>query len=111
MAKSSFNNSPTPKEQDVLFVIRLLEEELAQETTVREKIMSKVLLSAVAVCCLAYALFCVGIMLLVWNTQPFSVAIFTTLLVALVVMMMPGFFLKHRHKRVISELALGRAAL
>ena len=73
--------------------------------------MSKVLLSAVGICCLAFALFTMGIILLVWNTQPLSVALFTTLLAALTLVLMPGFFLKHRHKRVISELALGRAAL
>jgi uncharacterized integral membrane protein len=95
----------------VQFVIKLLEEEMAENTTLREKVMSRVLLSSVGVCCAAFMLFCVGIILLVWNTQPLSVALFTSVLTGLIVIMMPGFFLKHRHKRVISELKLGRAAL
>lgn len=103
--------STNPKERDVQFVVRLLDEEIEGETTMREKIMPKILLSAVGVCVAAFALFCVGILLLVWNTQPFSVAITTSILTGLGVVIMPGFFLQHRHKRVISQLKLGRAAL
>ncbi|KAG8682344.1 hypothetical protein FRC09_016833 [Ceratobasidium sp. 395] len=102
---------PTPQERDVQFVIKLLEREMDGETTLREKLMAKVLLCGVGICCAAFALFCVGIMLLVWNTQPRSVALVTTVLTALCILVMPGFFLEHRHKRVISRLKLGRAAL
>ncbi|KAG9104449.1 hypothetical protein FRC06_002395 [Ceratobasidium sp. 370] len=100
-----------PKERDVQIVIKMLENEMNGDTTVREKVMARVLLCGVGVCCAAFALFCVGIMLLVWNTQPASVALFTTILTGLSIAVMPGFFLEHRHKRVISELKLERAAL
>ncbi|CAE6442890.1 hypothetical protein RSOLAG1IB_01267 [Rhizoctonia solani AG-1 IB] len=100
-----------PRERDVQFVINMIDEEMNGEATVREKIVSKILLSAVGICCSAFALFAVGIMLLVWNTQPFDVALSTTIILALNLILMPGFFLKHRHKRVISQLSLGRAAL
>ncbi|KEP44870.1 putative transmembrane protein, partial [Rhizoctonia solani 123E] len=103
--------TPTPRERDVQFVIRLIDEEMKGDTTIREKIVSKILLCAVAICCSAFALFAVGIMLLVWNTQPFDVALSTSILLGLNLILMPGFFLKHRHKRVISQLSLGRAAL
>ncbi|KAJ1307363.1 hypothetical protein OPQ81_001468 [Rhizoctonia solani] len=103
--------SPNPRERDVQFVINMIDDEMNGDTTVREKILSKILLSAVAICCSAFALFAVGIMLLVWNTQPFDVALSTTILLGLNLILMPGFFLKHRHKRVISQLSLGRAAL
>ncbi|CUA75954.1 hypothetical protein RSOLAG22IIIB_01957 [Rhizoctonia solani] len=103
--------SPNPRERDVQFVISLIDEELNGDTTIREKIVSKILLCAVGICCSAFALFAVAIMLLVWNTQPFDVALSTTILLALNLILMPGFFLKHRHKRVISQLSLGRAAL
>lgn len=102
---------PNPRERDVQYVINMIDEELKGDTTLREKIISKVLLSAVGICCAAFALFAVGIMLLVWNTQPFDVAISTTIILGLNLILMPGFFLKHRHKRVISQLSLGRAAL
>ncbi|QRV89941.1 hypothetical protein RhiJN_17959 [Ceratobasidium sp. AG-Ba] len=103
--------SSNPRERDVQFIIQLLNEEIKGETTFREKLMPRILLSAVGVCVAAFALFCVGILMLVWNTQPFSVAVTTTVLTGLCVMLMPGFFLQHRHKRVISRLKLGRAAL
>ncbi|KAG9098490.1 hypothetical protein FS749_003719, partial [Ceratobasidium sp. UAMH 11750] len=100
-----------PKEKDVQIVIKMLEDEMNGDTTIREKVMARVLLCAVGVCCAAFTLFCVGIILLVWNTQPASVALFTSVLTGLCVAVMPGFFLQHRHKRVISELKLGRAAI
>lgn len=100
-----------PRERDVQFVISMIDEEIdGGDATIREKIVSKVLLCAVGVCCGAFALFCVGIVLLTWNTQPMSVALFTSVLLGCNLVLMPGFFLKHRHKRVISQLALGRAA-
>ncbi|KAG8690721.1 hypothetical protein FRC11_009516 [Ceratobasidium sp. 423] len=102
---------PNPRERDVKFVIRMIDEEMEGDTTMREKIVSKILLSAVGICCGAFALFAVAIMLLVWNTQPLDVSISTTILLILNLVLMPGFFLKHRHKHVISQLSLGRAAL
>ncbi|CAE6413038.1 unnamed protein product [Rhizoctonia solani] len=104
-------STPNPRERDVQFVINLIDEEMRGDTTIREKIVSKILLCAVGICCSAFALFAVGIMLLVWNTQPFDVALSTTILLGLNLILIPGFFLKHRHKRVISQLSLGRAAL
>ncbi|QRW17763.1 hypothetical protein RhiXN_02687 [Rhizoctonia solani] len=102
--------APNPRERDVQFVINMIDEEMSGDTTLREVIVSKILLCAVGICCAAFALFAVGIMLLVWNTQPFDVALSTTILLGLNLIIMPGFFLKHRHKRVISQLSLGRAA-
>ncbi|CAE7102892.1 unnamed protein product [Rhizoctonia solani] len=102
---------PNPRERDVQYVINMIDEELNGDTTIREKIVSKILLCAVGICCAAFALFAVAIMLLVWNTQPFDVALSTTILLVFNLVLMPGFFLKHRHKRVISQLSLGRAAL
>lgn len=104
-------HGPNPRERDVQFVINMIDDEMNGETTVREKLLSKILLSAVGICVSAFALFAVAIMLLVWNTQPLGVAVFTTVLLILNLVLMPGFFLKHRHKRVISQLSLGRAAL
>lgn len=112
-AKSHFHGGAhlNPRERDVQFVINMIDEEINDgPATIREKLVSKVLLCAVGVCCGAFALFCVGIVLLTWNTQPMSVALFTSVLLGLNLLLMPGFFLKHRHKRVISQLALGRAA-
>ncbi|CAE6426682.1 unnamed protein product [Rhizoctonia solani] len=103
--------SANPRERDVQFVINMIDEEMNGDTTIRERIVSKILLCAVGICCAAFALFAVGIMLLVWNTQPFDVALSTTIILGLNLILMPGFFLKHRHKRVISQLSLGRAAL
>ncbi|CAE6456345.1 unnamed protein product [Rhizoctonia solani] len=108
---SHMQPSPNPRERDVQYVINMIDEEMRGDITIREKIVSKVLLSAVGICCAAFALFAVAIMLLVWNTQPFDVALSTTILLVFNLVLMPGFFLKHRHKRVISQLSLGRAAL
>ncbi|KAF8666708.1 hypothetical protein RHS04_09540 [Rhizoctonia solani] len=59
-----------PRERDVQFVISMIDEEMSKDTTLREVIVSKILLCSVGICCAAFALFAVGIMLLVWNTQP-----------------------------------------
>ncbi|KAF8754090.1 hypothetical protein RHS01_06317 [Rhizoctonia solani] len=61
--------APNPRERDVQFVI-MIDEEMSKDTTLREVIVSKILLCSVGICCAAFALFAVGIMLLVWNTQP-----------------------------------------
>lgn len=62
--------SLNPRERDVQFVVEMIEQEIEGKTTLREKLIAKVLLSAVGICCAAFALFALGIELLVWNTQP-----------------------------------------
>ncbi|KAG8713833.1 hypothetical protein FRC11_010817 [Ceratobasidium sp. 423] len=79
--------------------------------TFRERILSCVLLSPLVACLPSFGLFTTGILLLTWDTQPIAVAIFTSITVFICVVPLFGFFLKHRHKHVISYLNLGRPSL
>ncbi|KAG8698412.1 hypothetical protein FRC08_005925 [Ceratobasidium sp. 394] len=80
-------------------------------TTMRERTVSLTLLSPLVVCCTAFLLFCTGILMLTWNKQPRSVAIFTSATVLVCVIPLACFFLRHRHKHVIQRLNLSRPAL
>ncbi|KAG8679664.1 hypothetical protein FRC08_016822 [Ceratobasidium sp. 394] len=102
---------PNPRDEDIQRVIELIKKERQAKTTMREHLMSKVLLSALGVCCAAFGLFCAGIVMLTWNKQPRSVAIFTSAVILVCLLLLPGFFLEHRHKHVISHLNLHRPAL
>ncbi|KAG8791917.1 hypothetical protein FRC12_007832 [Ceratobasidium sp. 428] len=102
---------PNPRDEDIQRVIELIKKEKEKKTTVREHLMSKVLLSALGLCCAAFGLFCAGIVMLTWNKQPRSVAIFTSAVIFVCLLLLPGFFLEHRHKHVISHLNLHRPAL
>lgn len=99
--------SPNPHERDVQFVVNLIDEEIDGEATIREKILSNVLFIAINVYSGAAVLFSLGILLLVWNTQPMLVALFTSVLWGLNWSLLPMFYMKHRPKRVISQMALG----
>ncbi|KAB5588119.1 hypothetical protein CTheo_8441 [Ceratobasidium theobromae] len=100
-----------PRERYVQLVVEAIEQKIEGETTIRERLMAKALVSAIGIHCAAFILFVLGIELLVWNTQPLSVSVFTSVLLGLNLLLMVGFFLKHRRKRVIGELALRRAEL
>lgn len=104
---------PNPRDEDIRRVIEIIEQEKKEkggDTTIREHIMSKVLLSALGLVCAAFGLFCAGIVMLVWNKQPQPVAIFTSVIVVCCSSLLPGLFLKHRHKHVISQINLQRPA-
>ncbi|CAE6449184.1 unnamed protein product [Rhizoctonia solani] len=97
-------------------ILELLKEEKVKDTgmpgcTLRERILSCVLLSPLIACLPTFALFTTGILLLAWDKQPLPVAIFTTVTVFICVVPLCGFFLKHRHKHVISHIYLGRPSL
>ncbi|KAB5589108.1 hypothetical protein CTheo_7454 [Ceratobasidium theobromae] len=103
-----------PRDEDIRRVLQILEREKKEpngDTTVRERLMSKVLLSALMICTAAFVLFCCGIIMLVWNKQRKPVAIFTSAIVLVCGSLIPLFFLKHRRKHVISQFNLGRPAL
>ncbi|QRV91222.1 hypothetical protein RhiJN_19240 [Ceratobasidium sp. AG-Ba] len=102
---------PNPRDEDIQRVIELIRKEKESKTTIREHIMSKVLLCAVGLCSAAFGLFCAGIVLLVWNKQPRWVATFTSGVILACLLLLPGFFLQHRHKHVISKLNLSRPSL
>ncbi|KAJ1311127.1 hypothetical protein OPQ81_009628 [Rhizoctonia solani] len=78
------------------------------ESTVREQILSYVLLSPLIACLPSFALFTAGILLLAWDKQPLAVAIFSSVIVFICIVPLCGFFIKHRHKHVISHIYLGR---
>ncbi|CAE7188613.1 unnamed protein product [Rhizoctonia solani] len=102
-----------PKDEDIKRILEMLERDNAQnqgETTGREKIMSKILLSAIWICSAAFLLFCAGIVMLVWNKHHISVAILTSAMVVVCISFFPMFFLKHRRKHVISHFNLKRPA-
>ncbi|QRV76387.1 hypothetical protein RhiJN_04402 [Ceratobasidium sp. AG-Ba] len=80
----------------------------AGPTTVRERILSWTLLSALAASVAAFLLFCAGILLLAWNRQRRAVAIFTSATVLVCIVPLACFFLRHRHKHVIKHLHLAR---
>ncbi|QRV91221.1 hypothetical protein RhiJN_19239 [Ceratobasidium sp. AG-Ba] len=80
----------------------------AGPTTMRERILSWTLLSALAASVAAFLLFCAGILLLVWNKQRRAVAIFTSATVLVCIVPLACFFLRHRHKHVIKHLHLAR---
>ncbi|CAE7172536.1 unnamed protein product [Rhizoctonia solani] len=84
----------------------LPEEEM--KSTLRERILSVVLLSPLIACLPSFALFTTGILLLVWDKQPRAVAIFTSITVLICILPLSGFFVSHRHKYVISHIYLGR---
>ncbi|CAE6418836.1 unnamed protein product [Rhizoctonia solani] len=103
-----------PKDEDIKRILKLLERDNKEnngETTMREKLMSQILLSAIWICSAAFVLFCAGIVMLVWNKQHITVAICTSALVFVCISFIPMFFLKHRRKHVISYLNLKRPAL
>jgi len=100
-----------PRDEDIKRVIKIIEKErkdVGGSTTIREHIMSKVLLSALGLVCGAFGLFCAGIVMLTWNKQPRSVAIFTSAIIVCCISLLPMLFLEHRHKHVISKLNLRR---
>ncbi|KAF8609251.1 hypothetical protein BDV93DRAFT_540608 [Ceratobasidium sp. AG-I] len=102
---------PNPRDEDIKRVMKIIEKEKKEvggDTTIREHIMSKVLLSALGLVCGAFGLFCAGIVMFVWNKQPRSVAIFTSAIVVCCISLLPMLFLEHRHKHVISKLNLRR---
>lgn len=102
---------PNPRDEDIKRVIKIIEKEkkdVGGNTTIREHIMSKVLLSALGLVCGAFGLFCAGIVMLAWNKQPRSVAIFTSAIIVCCISLLPMLFLEHRHKHVISKLNLRR---
>ncbi|KDN36180.1 hypothetical protein RSAG8_11012, partial [Rhizoctonia solani AG-8 WAC10335] len=82
--------------------------EADMKSTLRERILSFVLLSPLIACLPAFALFTTGILLLVWDKQPRAVAVFTSVTVLVCVLPLTGFFVSHRHKYVISHIYLGR---
>ncbi|CAE6539163.1 unnamed protein product [Rhizoctonia solani] len=82
--------------------------DVEMKSTLRERILSFVLLSPLIVCLPSFALFTTGILLMVWDTQPRAVAVFTSITVLICVAPLSGFFVNHRHKYVISHLYLGR---
>ncbi|CCO27394.1 hypothetical protein BN14_01432 [Rhizoctonia solani AG-1 IB] len=107
-------NLANPKDEDIKRILKLLERDNKDnngETTMREKFMSQILLSAIWICSAAFVLFCAGIVMLVWNKQHITVAICTSALVFVCISFIPMFFLKHRRKHVISHLNLKRPAL
>ena len=105
---------PNPRDEDierVLEIIRHEQESVGGPTTKREILMSKVLLSALIVCSLAFILFCAGIVMLVWNKLPRPLAVVTSGIVFVCISLIPMFFLKHRRKHVINRINLKRPAL
>ncbi|CAE6511358.1 unnamed protein product [Rhizoctonia solani] len=103
-----------PKDEDIKRILQMLERDNSEnegQTSVREMLMSKILLSAIWICTAAFVLFCAGIVILVWNKQHISVAIITSAMVFVCVSFIPMLFLKHRRKHVINHLNLKRPAL
>ncbi|KAJ1311129.1 hypothetical protein OPQ81_009630 [Rhizoctonia solani] len=102
-----------PRDEDIKRVLQMLERDNKENdghTTVREKIMSQILLSAIWICSAAFILFCAGIVMLVWNKQHVTVAILTSAMVFICISFIPMFFLRHRRKHVISHFNLKRPA-
>ncbi|KDN36178.1 hypothetical protein RSAG8_11010, partial [Rhizoctonia solani AG-8 WAC10335] len=61
-----------PRDEDIKRILQLLERDNNQnegDATGREKIMSKILLSAIWICSAAFVLFCAGIVMLVWEAH------------------------------------------
>lgn len=102
---------PNPRERDLQFMINMIDEEINSGITFGEKMLSKVLLSTILVWYSAFVLLCMGIMLLVWGTQPLPVALFATVLLGWNLLFVPSFFLKHRRKRVLSQLISSTSVL
>ncbi|KAG9128446.1 hypothetical protein FRC07_011203 [Ceratobasidium sp. 392] len=102
---------PNPRDDDIQRVVQLIEKERESKSTIREQLMSKILLSAIGVVVAGFGLFCAGIVMLTWNKQPRSVAIFTSTVILVCCSLIPGLFLGHRKKHVISHLNLHRPAL
>ncbi|ELU41383.1 hypothetical protein AG1IA_04591 [Rhizoctonia solani AG-1 IA] len=103
-----------PRDEDIKHMLELLQRDIREnesEATMKEKLMSQILLSAIWICSAAFVLFCAGIVMLVWNKQHITVAILTSALVFVCISFIPMFFLKHRRKHVISHLNLKRPAL
>lgn len=75
---------------------------------VRESVLSCVLLSPPVVACAALVLFCAGILMFAWDKRPRPVAIFTSATAFICVLLLIGFFVRHRRKHVIRKLYLGR---
>ncbi|CAE6418845.1 unnamed protein product [Rhizoctonia solani] len=80
-------------------------------TTWKERALGWALLSPIVVCVPSFVLFAAGIVMLAWDKQPRSVAIFTSATVLVCVVPLFFFFLEHRHKHVIKHIYLGRASL
>ncbi|CAE6416963.1 unnamed protein product [Rhizoctonia solani] len=78
------------------------------KSTHREKILSYVLLSPLMVGIPSFALFTTGILLLAWDKQHLAVAIFASVTVLICIIPIFGFFVRHRHKHVISHIYLRR---
>ncbi|KAG8713831.1 hypothetical protein FRC11_010815 [Ceratobasidium sp. 423] len=103
-----------PKDEDIKRILHMLERDNKENegrATVREILMSKILLSAIWICTAAFVLFCAGVVTLVWSKQHISVAIITSAMVFVCISFIPMFFLKHRRKHVINYLNLKRPAL
>ncbi|KAH7339398.1 hypothetical protein B0J17DRAFT_767138 [Rhizoctonia solani] len=80
-------------------------------TTWKERALGWALLSPLLVCVPSFVLFTAGIVMMAWDKQPRSVAIFTSATALFCVVPLFFFFLEHRHKHVIKHIYLGRASL
>ncbi|CAE6416949.1 unnamed protein product [Rhizoctonia solani] len=80
-------------------------------TTWKERALGWALLSPILMCIPSFVLFAAGILMMAWDKQPRSVAIFTSATVLFCVIPLFFFFLEHRHKHVIKHIYLGRASL
>ncbi|CAE6446180.1 unnamed protein product [Rhizoctonia solani] len=80
-------------------------------TTWKERALGWALLSPLLVCVPSFVLFTAGIVMMAWDKQPRSVAIFTSATALFCVLPLFFFFLEHRHKHVIKHIYLGRASL